>query len=61
MELSLDNGKYKVIMTDDCRAFYALRNNESWRDLTGDNLIYFMALEIEMLRKKVAKYNDGNI
>jgi len=51
MEISLDNGKYKVTMNDDGSNFHAVRNDAIWRDLTGDNLVYFMALEIQRLKK----------
>lgn len=33
---------------------FALRNGEAWRDLTGDNLIYFLAAELKDAREKIA-------
>ena len=43
-------GKYTVI--NDNGKLSALRYGEPWRDLTGDNLIYWMMVEITSLREK---------
>lgn len=51
-EIELADGKYKYRRFkkggQDC-----LRHGEPWRDLSGDNLIYFMGCEIEELRGKL--------
>lgn len=47
--IELDNNKYTVIRTD-TGLIYAERHGEYWRDLTGDNLIFFMIEEILKLR-----------
>lgn len=47
--IELADGKYTVIF-DEGR-LSALRYGEPWRDLTGDNLIYWMMVEIEQLRE----------
>jgi len=52
-QLTLCDGKYTY------RRFAgggqdALRHGESWRDLTGDNLILFMAFKVEELEAEVA-------
>lgn len=51
-QIELADGKYKYRRFkqggQDC-----LRNGEPWRNLTGDNLIYFMGCEIQELREKL--------
>lgn len=49
-KISLDNGKYEVIL-DPAGGIKALRYGEEWRDCTGDNLIYWMAVEILKLKE----------
>ena len=49
--IDLENGKYTVI--NDNGKMSALRYGEPWRDLVGDNLIYFMMIEIVSLREKI--------
>ena len=48
-EIELDGGKYTYIFDNGKQK--ALRYGEEWRDLTGDNLIYWMAVELNDLRK----------
>lgn len=50
--VELENGKYTVKQDKDGK-FYALRHGEEWRDLCGDNLILFLAYEVDALREKV--------
>ncbi len=50
INVKLDDGKYQVLMGQDHR-LKALRNGEDWRDLCGDNLVYFLASEVQKLRK----------
>ncbi len=58
LNIELENGKYTV-QFDETGKFWALRNGESWRDLTGDKLVLAMAHEIERLRDEVCnlEYN----
>jgi len=49
--LKLDGGKYTLIR--DRNRQYALRYGEPWRDLTGDNLIYSLIVEIERLNNQI--------
>ena len=53
--IELENGKYKVIdeLGKESPRFYALRDGEEWRDLTGDKLVYSMFCEIIRLREKI--------
>ena len=53
MKIELDNGKYTII--GDVSSLKALRYDEEWRDLTGDNLIYWLAVELEAARREIKK------
>lgn len=48
-ELSLDGGKYTYRFNDGGQE--ALRYGEPWRDLTGDNLVYWLAVEVRSYRE----------
>ncbi len=52
--VELDGGKYTVIRENDGR-MHALRYGEPWRDLVGDNLIYWLMVEIAVLNGAVMK------
>jgi len=52
LEVSVSNDKYTVTM-DGKYGLKALRYGKEWRDLTGDNLIYFLALELQEAREKI--------
>lgn len=54
LNVSVDNGKYTVIMEADGR-LHALRHGEPWQDLTGNNLVYFLAAELEAARKALSE------
>ena len=49
--IELEGGKYTYIQHQDGRS-EALRYNEPWRDLTGDNLVSAMASRIEELTEQ---------
>lgn len=49
--IELAEGKYTYI--NDNGNQRALRYGEEWRDLTGDNLIYYMGVEIQQLKLSV--------
>lgn len=55
MKYEFDNGKYTVVSEDGTGKQYALRHGEPWRDLTGDNLIYWMMVEIRVLHDALSK------
>ena len=57
ISIDLDNGKYTVILSDG--TFVALRHGEPWRDLCGDNLIFFLVHRIAELEEEKAKGGDG--
>ena len=50
VRIELNDGKYTYVREPDGKQ-YALRYGEEWRALTGDNLIYWMALRIEELEE----------
>jgi len=51
MQHSFADGKYTI--TNDNGKLTALRNGEPWgRDLTGDNLIYWMLVEVDKLKSQ---------
>jgi len=45
------DGKYTVVLGDN--KFRALRYGEEWRDCCGDNLIFYLATELDEARKEV--------
>jgi hypothetical protein len=47
------DGKYTVI--NDRGKLTALRYGEPWRDITGDNLIYWMLVEVAALKQQLAE------
>jgi hypothetical protein len=55
MNIKLDGSKYEILADEKDGFkfvnFRALRHGEKWRDLTGDNLIYWLCQEIEALKK----------
>lgn len=48
----LDNGKYMIVY-DKTNSFpeKVLRYGEEWRNVVGDNLIFWLCVEIERLRE----------
>jgi cell division protein FtsB len=50
LKLELAEGKYTYIYENGNQR--ALRYGEEWRDLTGDNLVYFLAHELDQLRQE---------
>jgi hypothetical protein len=50
MKVSVENGKYTVIVEPN-GSMRALRYGEEWQDLTGQKLIYALTAEIDNLRK----------
>lgn len=54
LNVSVDNGKYTVIMEADGH-LHALRHGEPWQDLTGNNLVYFLASELEAAQKALSE------
>lgn len=57
-KVDLDGGKYTWILDFKTGRHEALRHKETWRDLTGDNLIYYMGLRIVELEKREVILNS---
>lgn len=57
MKVTIEHGKYTVVMEKDGR-LHALRHGEPWRDCVGDNLIYALAAEVQNLREAMHKINS---
>lgn len=51
IDVTVADGKYRVIAETQMKNFRALRYGEEWRSLTGDNLIMYLASELQELRK----------
>lgn len=51
MRHSFENGKYTVI--SDNGKLTALRYGAEWQDLSGNNLVYWMLVEVDKLKKGI--------
>jgi len=51
-KINVCDGKYTVVLHTN-GSVSALRYGEEWRDCTGDNLIYWLTIELEEARKKL--------
>ena len=53
--IELDNGKYTVMYDENNQyPMKCLRYGEEWRDLVGDNLIFWLCAKIEELEEKIS-------
>lgn len=52
LEITVGDGKYTVVQTTDGRVV-ARRNEEPWRDLTGDKLVLCLAQELDAARAEI--------
>ncbi len=52
-QVTVAEGKYTVVI--DGGKLTALRYGEPWRDLCGDNLIYWLAVELQAARAALAE------
>ena len=53
-QVSVNDGKYTIVIGDNGN-MHALRYGEPWgRDLAGDNLVYWLAVELDMARRELA-------
>lgn len=52
--IELDNGKYTVMYDENNQyPMKCLHYGEEWRDLVGDNLIFWLCAKIEELEEKI--------
>lgn len=54
LNVSVDDGKYTVVQGSD-GSLKVLRYGKKWRNCSGDNLIFFLASELEEAQTKLAK------
>ena len=59
MTVPLDNGKYCITMKDN--KITETRHGEPWRDLTGDNLMYYLLLRNAELECKIHELNTSTV
>jgi hypothetical protein len=59
LQVEVNDGKYTVVIHDNGR-LEALRHGESWRWLTGDNLVFCLAAELYEAREKIIRL-EGEI
>ena len=58
--VSVNEGKYTVVFHENGK-LEALRYDEPWRDLVGDNLVYWLAVELQNAREELAKIREQDI
>ena len=58
LDVSVADGKYRVIMPAK-GGLHALRHGEPWRSLTGDNLVFTLANELNDARQKIAELEQA--
>lgn len=51
-KIEVNGGKYTVVIHDN-GGLEAFRYDQPWRDLVGDNLIYWLAIELQDARREV--------
>lgn len=59
--IDVNDNKYTVGFDEATGKLSAERYGEPWRDLTGDNLVYWLAMELQEARDKIKNmYYGGN-
>lgn len=56
--VQVNDGKYTVVLHDK-DGLSALRHGEKWRDCVGDNLIYWLAVDLKAARHEIARLNSA--
>ena len=60
--IDVNNKKYTVVFDEDTGRLSAERYGEPWRDLTGDHLVYNLAMDLQEAREKIANmYYGGSL
>ncbi|NFH01323.1 hypothetical protein FC831_13730 [Clostridium botulinum] len=57
-KIELCDGKYTIIEDLENGKFEALRYDETWRNLIGDNLILSLVYKIQELEEQINSYNN---
>jgi len=52
IDVSVNSDKYRVVL-DDKTGFKCYRYGEEWKDIVGDNLIYWLAAELQEARDRI--------
>ena len=52
--VSVNDGKYTVVFHENGRP-EALRYDEPWRDLSGDTLVHWLAVELQEAREEIIR------
>lgn len=53
--IDVNNGKYTVVFDDSNGKLTALRYGEPWRDIQGDNLVYWLAMSLQCAKEQIAE------
>ena len=59
IDVTVCNGKYRVIMSEDGN-LKARRYGKPWRSLIGDNLIYWLTVELQEQRLLCKEHPNGD-
>ena len=60
MEISLEDGKYTVVLDDEGRLYANRYDEHFWRDLSGDKLVMALVHKIEELENAVKSAKEVN-
>lgn len=52
-------GKYEVVIDETTGKMHANRNGEFWQSLTGNNLVFWLAVELDNARKELIDFKYG--
>jgi hypothetical protein len=53
--VEVNTGKYEVVINEITGKMHANRSGEFWQSLTGDNLVFWLAVELDNARKELAE------
>jgi len=57
MKHTVADGKYTIELNNG--NITALRNGEPWQDLTGNNLVFWMLVEIDNLKQQLEAFKQA--
>jgi hypothetical protein len=58
--VEVNDGKYEVVIDETTGKMHANRYGEYWQSLTGNNLIFWLAVELENARDEIANLKGVN-
>jgi hypothetical protein len=56
--VEVNDGKYEVVIDETTGKMHANRYGEYWQSLTGNNLIFWLAVELESARKELVEIKE---